>query len=660
MGGIDQQITDRITRANGDPQALMGEYGNTKSILDLIAAQRAADLVKEQKRQLALEMDNNPATVADQLEKELVDGQKAEMRGPLEGLKNLRGGQNQGDKTRGVAGVLANQQRQQQQMQGRGPQPTMNVAHGGIINAPAPNLNRMYNGGIVGYAEGGLTRDEIAAYLKEVGVTEADFEAATSEEQERVVAGINKKIAEDRREGTRRSSPGVGPFGGGRSPSASEDVTGQATESFYDLFRSDPTGKELMKGRERRDPNEAQKAAEGRRDLVDVTLEDILAPIKAQEKSDQQIDGLAAALGEKAIGTSTTVAPSTVADTGAGADTGVPKVVEPITNDALEQLKNRGKEDFDPFAGAGAGAGAGIAGIKPSGTVPSRGPVPQQSPLMTPLEQERLAELKAEATKDIKDTPEGLTGSAAIQAKLDAMGGKKGIAGLVERFANTSFTPTYGGTYEALAQGGRDIAKTGRDEETRKRKFLEGQLATQQSIEAAQVIAEAKESEFGRAHALSEKAEVRLRDTMTSQQRVDFARLALDTHKERGDSLAKLAKLNLDTVNSQGAQDYRVASLALQKQANTFANDRNINAMHNVVRGYVTAATSFYKGLLANATGAEAKAIQYELKAEIARIVGMVGNDDKIDLSTLRKLGAAPAVTDATASNVDAAVAAGI
>jgi len=697
MGGIDQQITDRITRANGNPQKLMGQYGDTKSILDLIAAQRAADLVKEQRQQVALQMKGNPATVADELEKELVDGQKAEMRGPLEGLKNLRGDQAQGDKTRGVAGVLANQQRMAQQQR-----PTMNVAHGGIINAPAPNLNRMYNGGIVGYAEGGLTGDEIAAYLKEVGIKQEEYDNATPRVRARVIEGINKLIAEDRDLGTARGTGSLNIFGGTtKSDAQMEDRNRQIREFFTAPFRGPATGEELKQGRKEFNPTEQQDAAERLMNLPDVRggmeldigtreqptpLEDdiygrlpTMMPKGAMgvtpggdysptgkygntEGVDAQT-GLTFAETQEALGNNARL--NTFSDELAGigetkAEAAALAAAEAARLEAekteaegnkppslMKQLKQRAEKDFDPYADAPTTpVNTGIAGITSSGTGATTTPPPANTGI-------------AGVLPGGKKKP--LTRAEELQKEIDALDEKKGVFDkLLSRAANTKFKKSYGSNSEALASGLRDIAETGQIEKATKRKSLEGQLATEQAITAAQVLAEAKESEFAREFGLRQKAEGRLRETMTNQQRNDFARLALDTHKERGNSLVKLAELGLETEKTKAAQEYRMASLALQEQANGFAEDRNINAMHNVVRGYVTAATSFYKGLLANAVGAEAKAIQYELKAEIARIVGMVGTDGKINLSELRKLGAAPAVTEATASNVDAAVAAGI
>lgn len=148
VGGIDQQITQRAARLKNDPNALMQQYGQSKNILDLIAAQRAAEKVQKEKQLAALQMQGNPPTVADQLEQTLIAYEKEKMAPDLAGMKNLR------DRTKGVAGVLAQKQQQQQQrMQQMGQQPQQRPQ--GLPSQPAPNLERMYNGGIVGYNVGG-------------------------------------------------------------------------------------------------------------------------------------------------------------------------------------------------------------------------------------------------------------------------------------------------------------------------------------------------------------------------------------------------------------------------------------------------------------------------------------------------------------------------
>ena len=188
MGGIDQQITQRSSQFKNDPNALMQQYGQSKNILDLIAAQRAAEKVQKEKQLAALQMQGNPPTVADQLEQELIASEKEQMTPALSGMKNLR------DRTKGVAGVLAQkQQEQQKRMQQMGQQPQRPpqqrpqgqpqgrpmMAGGGLLSQRAPNLERMYGGGIVGFEAGVYipTEEEIDAAIRELGLRSASRES---------------------------------------------------------------------------------------------------------------------------------------------------------------------------------------------------------------------------------------------------------------------------------------------------------------------------------------------------------------------------------------------------------------------------------------------------------------------------------------------------
>jgi hypothetical protein len=188
MGGIDQQITQRSSQFKNDPNALMQQYGQSKDILDLIAAQRAAEKVQKEKQLAALQMQGNPPTVADQLEQELIASEKEQMTPALSGMKNLR------DRTKGVAGVLAQkQQEQQKRMQQMGQQPQRPpqqrpqgqpqgrpmMAGGGLLSQRAPNLERMYGGGIVGFEAGVYipTEEEIDAAIRKLGLRSASRES---------------------------------------------------------------------------------------------------------------------------------------------------------------------------------------------------------------------------------------------------------------------------------------------------------------------------------------------------------------------------------------------------------------------------------------------------------------------------------------------------
>ena len=687
-GGIDTDVQNRMMQLRNDPNALGQQAQKSGDILDLIAARRAADLVAEQKKMLALQMNGSPATVKDQVEKELIDGQKAEMRGPLQSLQ---------DKTQGVAGVLQNQQQQQGRGQPQG-QP-MRAAMGGIINAPAPNLNRMYNGGIVGYAEGGLTGDEVAAYLKEVGVSQEEYDNATPRVRARIIEGINKRIAEDRDLGTARGKGSLNLFGGTtQSDAQMEDRNRGATESIASRFRSDSTGEELKKGREEFNPTERQDAAERLMNLPDVrggnpggldigtreqptplkddiygrlptmmpegamgitpggdysptgkfgntegtdaqtglTFAETQEALENNNKLDTFSDELTAIGKTKAEAEAAALGAKTKAQAEAEAVAAAAANANPT---AREQLAARTADTFNPYAGGTTTGGTppvktGIASVVPKAVNPPGNKKGELSP-----EGQRLLEMQeAVQAKGVKDTPEGLTGSAKIQKEIDALDEKEGVFDrILSRVADTKFQKSYGGTSEALASGLRDIAETGQRKKAAKRKSLVGQLATQTSIEAADVAAGRDRDKFAR-------TEGRLSNKMSIDDKNTVADIALRANTAQNESLARLAKINLDIVNADGAQEYRMAALELQRQGNTIREQGNTAAVQNVVRGYVTAATSFYKGLLANAMTPEAEAaIKQELQNEISRIVGIVGPDGVLDLKALQRTSAGTA-----------------
>ena len=252
MGGIDQQITQRAARMKNDPNALMQQYGQSKNILDLIAAQRAAEKVQKEKQLAALQMQGNPPTVADQLEQTLIASEKEKMAPDLAGMKNLR------ERTKGVAGVLAQKQQQQQQrmqQMGQQPQPPQGqpqgrpmMAGGGLLSQRAPNLERMYGGGIVGFEEGVYipTEEDIDAVIRERGLRSATRESVRNmlireqklAKQREAVGGFFSGIGERalRQRAARQEAIGEAPARGIR-PTRPEEVI--ETESVTEVM---PTG----------------------------------------------------------------------------------------------------------------------------------------------------------------------------------------------------------------------------------------------------------------------------------------------------------------------------------------------------------------------------------------------------------------------------------
>jgi len=294
MGGIDEQITQRAARMKNDPNALMQQYGQSKNILDLIAAQRAAEKVQKEKQLAALQMEGSPPTVADQLEQTLIASEKEKMAPDLAGMKNLR------DRTRGVAGVLAQKQRQQQQRMQQGQQPQRPQ---GLPSQPAPNLNRMYNGGIVGFEEGVYipTEEEIDAVIRERGLRSATRESVRNmlireqklaQEREAVggfFSGIGERALGQR--AARQEALGA-PAPRGLRPTAEEVIE---TESVTEVM---PTGGiDLSAQRRAQDLTDAVNteqremavAAAGEPDIAAAAVEEIEevdAPLSIQEQMD--------------------------------------------------------------------------------------------------------------------------------------------------------------------------------------------------------------------------------------------------------------------------------------------------------------------------------------------------------------------------------------
>jgi len=161
MGGIDQQIQQRKMQFKDNPQQLQQRYGQNKQLLDLLALQEISKEQQQRSQRMQMEAQQNPATVADQMQQEVLQGKKAEMAQGLQGIKGLR------ERTKDVGGVLAQKQQQQQQrMQQQGQQPQrppqqqqrpqgqpMMAAAGGLMTQAAPNIDPRYfeGGGIVAF-----------------------------------------------------------------------------------------------------------------------------------------------------------------------------------------------------------------------------------------------------------------------------------------------------------------------------------------------------------------------------------------------------------------------------------------------------------------------------------------------------------------------------
>ncbi len=192
-GGIDSQIEQRKMQFGDNPQALQQRYGQSKQLLDLLALQQITEEQKQKSQMMQMQMQQNPATIAEQVEQEALQGKKAEMAQSLQGMQAMRAPKrSQSETARGVAGALAQKQREQQSRMQR-------MAGSGVAGQRARNMERMYDGGIVGFQAGGYnpTEEEIDAAIAE-GIREGTLLRSTPRSKVRDMLIREKELGQTR------------------------------------------------------------------------------------------------------------------------------------------------------------------------------------------------------------------------------------------------------------------------------------------------------------------------------------------------------------------------------------------------------------------------------------------------------------------------------
>lgn len=149
IGGIDQQIQQKVDAYRGNPQQLMQRYQQNQELIDLLALQKLKSEKDAAARQMQMQMQGNPQTIKDQREAEMLQRTKDDM-------------------VKQTSGIM--QQRQQQQQKNM-----QRTANQGLPQLPAGNMQRMAGGGIVAFAEGGDVKAKVEEALQ-TGASLADIE----------------------------------------------------------------------------------------------------------------------------------------------------------------------------------------------------------------------------------------------------------------------------------------------------------------------------------------------------------------------------------------------------------------------------------------------------------------------------------------------------
>lgn len=155
------------------------------NLLDLLAMQKLADDKQRAKAEMDASMQSNPATIKDQLERQLMQSTKA-------------------DVARQVGGALNQQQAQAQKRMSqianqRPPAPNLLA---GVAGNAAPNMARMAGGGIVAFAKGdmvegadvGAGEDPQRDYAKEQQIREALALAGETPESFAKLSNVDKQL----------------------------------------------------------------------------------------------------------------------------------------------------------------------------------------------------------------------------------------------------------------------------------------------------------------------------------------------------------------------------------------------------------------------------------------------------------------------------------
>lgn len=139
MAGIDQQVGQVADAYRNNPQQLEQKYAASQELIDLLALQRLKSDKEAAARQIQSQMQNNPATIKQQLEQQLAQETKQEMIGR-------------------VAPTLERKMQEQQQRMQQAPQMAEQAQQGiAALQQPQQPQQQFNSGGIVQYFnEGGL------------------------------------------------------------------------------------------------------------------------------------------------------------------------------------------------------------------------------------------------------------------------------------------------------------------------------------------------------------------------------------------------------------------------------------------------------------------------------------------------------------------------
>jgi hypothetical protein len=184
LGGMAQAVDTKVEAYRNNPQALEKRLAGNQQLLDLLALQKVKSEKESAANQLLLSEQQNPNTILEQREQEVLAMNKDEMAKQTAGILGQRQKQQQKNMQRTAKGAP------QGAPIGAPEQPAMMAARGGLMPLPRPNMQRMAQGGIIGYDAGGLVTDEL---LAKIGITREEYDALPQAVKDGFVADAQKE-----------------------------------------------------------------------------------------------------------------------------------------------------------------------------------------------------------------------------------------------------------------------------------------------------------------------------------------------------------------------------------------------------------------------------------------------------------------------------------
>jgi hypothetical protein len=174
---IDQEIAQRVDAYRGNPQALQQRYAANQELLDLLALQRLKSEKDDAMRKVQMEMEQNPQTIKQQKERQLLEMTKQDLTNQTAGIMQNAQKKQQKNMQRVAKQGSANPQQVQKMQAGLGA-----LAQRQQQQAPQQAPMRMAQGGIVAFAEGGITQADIDAYRRGGGQSRRSRAKLTDEQ----------------------------------------------------------------------------------------------------------------------------------------------------------------------------------------------------------------------------------------------------------------------------------------------------------------------------------------------------------------------------------------------------------------------------------------------------------------------------------------------